>query len=34
MAIVASGQDIRTLLDETLRDIGMKDSYYDMDQVR
>ena len=33
MAVVAAGKDIRTLLDETLAELGMTSSYYDMDKV-
>ena len=32
MAVAASGKSIRVLLDETLADLGMTNSYYDMDQ--
>ena len=32
MAVAASGKSIRVLLDEMLADLGMANSYYDMDQ--
>jgi hypothetical protein len=32
MAVAASGRSIRELLDETLAELGMTKSYYDMDQ--